>query len=306
MSKLAFIYPGQGSQSVGMGSEFVANFKVARELVERASDALGQDFNKILNDETLLNQTKFTQPAILLVSAMAQSVAQSEFGLECALAFGHSLGEVSSYCLNGGASFEDAIILTHKRGELMQETCDKSGSEVGMLVSLGLDSNVVAKLCEESRTKGGKVWAANFNLNTQIVVGGVKADLESLAVALKEAGAKRAMLLKMSIASHCPLLSDAVKPFGELLESKIKDCDVDVISNATLALYRLKSDALVNLTKQIVEPVLWEKCVLKAVDVGVEKFIEFGNGNVLAGLNNKITNIETISVNSIESLNKLK
>lgn len=306
MSKLAFIYPGQGSQSVGMGAEFVANFKEASNLLERASEALGQDFSKILNDESLLNQTQFTQPAIFLVSSMAHHIVKSEFGLTCELALGHSLGEVSAYCLNGGASFEDSIILTHKRGQLMQDVCDKSGTAVGMLVSLGLKANIVEKICAEARSSGAQVWAANFNLDTQIVIGGVRTDLEALSEKLKAAGAKRAMLLKMSIASHCPILQDALKPFRQLLESKINDCSVDIISNATLALYRLKADALQNLTRQIVEPVLWEKCVLKAKDIGVDKFIELGNGNVLAGLNNKITDIETISINSIESLNKLK
>lgn len=304
--KYAFIYPGQGSQSAEMGQDFLKNFKVARELLERASETLGQDFSKILSDESLLNQSKFTQPCIFLVSAMAQSIVSSEFGIVPIFAFGHSLGEVSAYCLNGGASFEDSIILTHKRGALMQEVCDALGSAAGMLVCLGLESSVVENLCALARKNGRKVWAANFNLKAQIVVAGLKSDLESLSVELKNAGAKRAMLLKMSIASHCPLLSAATSPFQALLDSKISDCDVDIISNATLALYRLKADALQNLTRQIVEPVLYEKCVLKACDIGVDKFIELGNGNILAGLNSKISNIETISINNTESLSRLK
>ncbi len=299
--KYAFIFPGQGSQSLGMGKDFVNNFKVARELLENASDILKINMNNILmDDEEKLNKTEYTQPSIFLVSAMAYYILQQEYDIKPFIAFGHSLGEVSAYCLSGGANFKDSIILTHKRGYFMSKACE--GKEVGMMVCIGLSANKLEVICKEAQENNMSVWAANYNIEGQIVLAGIKHDLENISETLKNAGARRTLLLKMNVASHCPLLLDSISPFNELLQNIIKDSEVDIISNATLKLYKTKQDALINLTQQLVQPVLYNKSVLKAIELGVEKFIEFGNGNVLAGLNNKISNIPTISINSTESL----
>ncbi|PAF49715.1 [acyl-carrier-protein] S-malonyltransferase [Helicobacter sp. 13S00401-1] len=297
--KYAFLYPGQGSQSLNMGLDFIANFKVAKELSQRASEVLKCDFEDLLKDESRLNLTQFTQPAIFTVSAMAQAIFESESEIRPTLAFGHSLGEVSSYCLNGGASFEDGVNLTHKRGEFMAKACEDK--ECGMLVVLGLKESLLKTMCEEERKKGAKVYAANFNLEGQTVLAGIKKDLESFMPVLKEAGAKRTLLLNMSVASHCDLLQSACAPFETLLESKLQDSKIEVISNATLELYKSKDKALVNLTSQLIMPVRYHECVEVAKLKGITCFIEFGNGTVLAGLNAKL-GAQTLSINNTESL----
>lgn len=306
--KYAFIYPGQGSQSQGMGRDFVDNFSIAKTLLEEASDILGQDMKKILyEDEEKLNETQYTQPAIFLVSAMAHKIAEKEYGIKAAIAFGHSLGEVSAYCLNGGANFADSIYLTHKRGQFMSEVCNSivSTSSAGMMVCLGLATNILENICKEAQQNGKQVWAANYNMEGQVVLAGIKEDLESISNTLKEAGAKRTLLLKMSVASHCPLLQDSIPPFKELLQKIIANSNVEIIANANLTLYRTKEEALQNLTQQLIKPVLYHQCVSKAKELSVTHFIEFGNGSVLAGLNNKISDIPTTSINSVQSLQQL-
>ena len=302
--KYAFIYPGQGSQTKGMGRDFVENFSIAKMLLEEASDSLKQDMAKILyEDEEKLNETQYTQPAIFLVSAMAHKIVEKEYGIKAEIAFGHSLGEVSAYCLNGGANFGDSIYLTHKRGQFMAEAC--KNKNVGMMVCLGLATNVLEETCIKAQKEGKQVWAANCNMEGQIVLAGIKEDLESVSDTLKEAGAKRTLLLKMSVASHCPLLQDSIPPFKALLETSINDSIIEIISNANLSLYKTKEEALQNLTQQLIKPVLYHQCVSKAKELGVTQFIEFGNGSVLAGLNNKISDIPTISINSVQSIQGL-
>ena len=304
----AFIYPGQGSQALGMGKSFRDNFKVARELSQRASDCLHLDMDKLLDSQQeKLNETEYTQPAIFLVSAMAQAIVESESEIKPALAFGHSLGEVSAYCLNGGATFDKAIKLVRKRGEYMFKACSGGDSklEAGMLVSLGLKVEGVEGVCNELQKEGLQVWPANYNLENQLVLAGVKQDLKVAEQRLKAAGAKRAMLLSMNVASHCPLLAKALDPFREILESSLEDSGVPVLSNATLEAYTTKQKALAFLTDQLVKPVLYYKSVLKAKDLGIVRFIELGHGNLLAGLNSKISDIPTLSINSAESLSAL-
>ncbi len=302
--KYAFIYPGQGSQTLGMGKDFIDNFTTAKLLAEQASDILKLDMLKILHeDEAKLNETAYTQPAIFLVSAMAHHIVAQEYGIQASIAFGHSLGEVSAYCLNGGASFADSVYLTHKRGQFMAQAC--KDKEVGMMVCLGLATHTLETICKEAQDSGLQVWAANYNLEGQVVLAGVRSDLESVSKALKDAGAKRTLLLKMSVASHCPLLQDSIPPFYDLLQTSINDSQIDIIANATLALYRAKEEALQNLTQQLIKPVLYHQCVCKAKELGITHFIEFGNGNVLAGLNNKISDIPTMSINTAQSLQQL-
>lgn len=302
--KYAFIYPGQGSQTKGMGRDFVENFSIAKMLLEEASDSLKQDMAKILyDDEEKLNETQYTQPAIFLVSAMAHKIVEKEYGIKAEIAFGHSLGEVSAYCLNGGANFGDSIYLTHKRGQFMAEAC--KNKNVGMMVCLGLATNVLEDICIKAQKEGKQVWAANYNMEGQVVLAGIKEDLESISDTLKEAGAKRTLLLKMSVASHCPLLQDSIPPFKALLETSVNDSNIEIISNANLSLYKTKEEALQNLTQQLIKPVLYHQCVSKAKELGITQCIEFGNGSVLAGLNNKISDIPTISINSVQSIQGL-
>ena len=236
--KCAFLFPGQGSQSVGMGEDFFNNSEVAKQMIVDASAKTGIDFEKLLfteNDD--LEKTEFTQPAILLVSAIAHTLFENEMPIKPVYALGHSLGEFSALVSVGALDAIDAVELVNLRGKLMAEAC--AGQDVGMMVSLGLDDEVVEEICEKQREAGLKVWPVNYNAAGQIVIAGIKPDLEVLAPILKEAKAKRAMLLNMSVASHCPLLESATAPLVEKLETVLKDEFIaPVISNVTAKEYR--------------------------------------------------------------------
>ena len=203
--RIAMIFPGQGSQSIGMGKSFYENSAVAREMFEKAGERIGVDFTKLLFEENdQLDKTQYTQPAILLISLIAYRLFQDACPIKPTMLLGHSLGEFSALSAAGAIDYVDAVELVNKRGELMQSACDDI--DAGMMAILGLDDNVVEELCATANAAGKKVWPANFNQNGQLVVAGLKADLQSMEATFKEAGAKRALLLNMSIASHCPLL----------------------------------------------------------------------------------------------------
>jgi [acyl-carrier-protein] S-malonyltransferase len=182
----------------------------------------------------------------------------------------------------------------------MAKACE--GQDVGMLVSLGLSDEVVEELCSKERENGKKVWAVNYNTDGQIVIAGIKADLEELEPKLKEAGARRAMLLNMSVASHCPLLDSAVEPFKTELESVIKDEFLaPVISNVTAKPYSSKDEAINLLPKQLIMPVLYKQSILN-IDNETDYYIEFGHGNVLKGLNKKLTKKPHFNISNAKTL----
>ncbi|MEY4504206.1 MAG: malonyl-CoA-[acp] transacylase, partial [Pseudomonadota bacterium] len=190
MQKIALLFPGQGSQAVGMGKSFIENFSVASQMVSDASDKLGFDMKSLLLEPSdKLELTAYSQPAILLVSLMAYRVFESEFALKPEFAIGHSLGEISAVASAGALADMDAVYAVRQRGLWMQEACDGVGA--GMMVVLGLADDVVNSICATAQLDGKKVWAANFNADGQVVLAGNKADLEAMEPILKEAGAKR-------------------------------------------------------------------------------------------------------------------
>jgi [acyl-carrier-protein] S-malonyltransferase len=194
----------------------------------------------------------------------------------------------------------DAVELVNLRGKLMAEACE--GQDVGMLVSLGLDDETVEKICQEQREAGMKVWPVNYNAQGQIVIAGLKPDLQKLEPILKEAKARRAMLLNMSVASHCPLLESATAPLAQKLEEVLKDeFTAPVISNVTADRYSSKAEALELLPKQLVSPVLYKQSIAK-FDDEVDCYIEFGHGGVLKGLNRKATKKPHFVVSDMQSL----
>jgi len=307
MIKSAFLFPGQGSQAVGMGRSFVENSKTAAQMVEAASDALKIDMaNLLFEPNDMLEQTKYTQPAILLVSMIAyhlfrQKIANSEIDGNPAFTLGHSLGEFSALAVVGAIDWLETVKLVHLRGDLMQKACD--GIDAGMMVVLGLADNDVEDICVNARERGKKVWPANYNADGQIVIAGIKEDLQALESTLKDAKARRVMLLNMSVASHCPLLESAVNPLTESLDNLLNDnFSSPVISNVTAKAYNTKSEAMNLLGKQLVSPVLYKQSIQGNDDL-VDRYIEFGHGGVLKGLNRRTTKKPTLVVSDYDSLN---
>ena len=299
--KCAFLFPGQGSQAQGMGQDFFNNSDIAKQMISDASERTGIDFQNLLFEENdKLEKTEYTQPAILLVSAIAHKLFENEMPIKPVYALGHSLGEFSAFVSVGALDAIDAVELVNLRGKLMAEAC--AGQDVGMLVSLGLDDEKVEEICNAQRDAGLKVWPVNYNAAGQIVIAGLKPDLEVLAPILKEAKAKRAMLLNMSVASHCPLLESATGP----LEAKLKEVLRDefmapVVSNVTAKTYNTKAEALDLLPKQLVSPVLYKQSIAN-FDDEVDCYVEFGHGGVLKGLNRKATNKPHFVVSDMASL----
>ncbi|HEC1780565.1 TPA: ACP S-malonyltransferase [Campylobacter lari] len=298
----AFIFPGQGSQSVGMGLSFYDNSKKAKELLDNASDFCKIDFKNLLFKENEnLNKSEFTQMAIVLNSLMAYEALKEQVDIEAKYSLGHSLGEFSALATQDAFSFLDVIALVNKRGKFMQEDCSKI--EAGMMVILGLEDKVVEELCQKALSEKKNIFAANYNCDGQIVVAGLKPDLASYESEFKNAGAKRAMLLNMSVASHCPLLKNASLKLTKELEPILKESFKSVVSNVNSKVYNDKNQALMLLSEQLIKPVLYKQSI-KAIDEEVDFYIEFG-ASVLKGLNKKITQKETYALSKIEDIDEI-
>lgn len=298
----AFIFPGQGSQNVGMGKEFYNNSINAKKLLEQASDFCKIDFKHLLftqNED--LNKSEFTQPAIVLNSLMCYlALFEKRPDLKPKLALGHSLGEFSALAISKAFDFLEAINLVRKRGLFMQEDCSRI--EAGMMVVLGLSDEVVEELCQKAEKENKQIYAANYNCDGQIVVAGLKTDLLSYESEFKNAGAKRAMLLNMSVLSHCPLLENASLKLGVELEKVLNSNFSPVVSNVSAKLYQDKEEALHLIQNQLIKPVLYKQSI-KNIENEVEGFVEFG-ANVLKGLNKKITPKETYALTNMNDIDE--
>lgn len=295
--KYAFIFPGQGSQAIGMGKDFYENYALAKELFDNASDILKIDMKSLLFEENdNINQTKFTQSAILLVSYIAYKLFNEQNKAKPIFALGHSLGEISANLVSNAMSFESAINLVYKRGELMQRACENV--DAGMAVVIGIDDKSLQDFCKENQN----IWCANYNSDGQSVLAGSKEALLKAEENIKKIGAKRFLILPMSVASHCPLLSSILEDFREILDkSLIDNFDFEIISNATVETYSSKAKAIDLLTRQLVEPVFYKQSILNNQD-RIDCFIEFGYGSVLKGLNKRISSKPTYSIGDIQSL----
>ena len=307
MKKIAMIFAGQGSQAVGMGKDFYENSEIARDMFAKASERIGVDFKELIFEENdKLGQTAYTQPAILLVQMIAYKLFTDACpDVKAELFLGHSLGEFSALCASGAIDYVDAVELVHKRGAFMQSACDEI--EAGMMVLVGLDDESVEKVCADAQANGKKVWPANYNQDGQLVVAGMKSDLVSLEQTFKDAGAKRALLLDMLVASHCALLAPAQEPLAELMQTMVtENFSAPVVSNVTTQPYSTKADAVALLKDQLVKPVKYKQSIL-AIAADVDMAIEFGNGITLKGLNRRIAkDLTTLNISDMASLEKVK
>ena len=302
MKKFAFIFAGQGSQSVGMGKDFYENFSSAKLLLNDACNDTGIDFEELLftqNDK--LDKTEFTQPAIVLNSLMSYLAFSERIKAKPEFSLGHSLGEFIALAVSGAFSFVEAIRLVNLRGKFMQEAC--LGKDAGMMVVLGLSDDVVEGICKEAHDEGLQIYAANYNCDGQIVVAGVRADLAKYEAKFKEAGAKRAMLLNMSVASHCPILEPASVRLANELEGVLAANFAPVVSNVNAKIYTDKNEALVLLKEQLTHPVRYKQSI-KNYENEVDCFIELGAAT-LKGINKKITERPTYSVTDMASLEEV-
>ena len=302
MKKFAFIFAGQGSQSVGMGKDFYENFSSAKLLLNDVCNDTGIDFEELLftqNDK--LDKTEFTQPAIVLNSLMSYLAFSNFIKAKPEFSLGHSLGEFTALAVSGAFSFIEAIRLVNLRGKFMQEAC--IGKDAGMMVVLGLSDEVVEGICKEAHDEGLQIYAANYNCDGQIVVAGVRADLAKYEAKFKEAGAKRAMLLNMSVASHCPMLEPASVKLASELEGVVAENFAPVVSNVNAKIYTDKNEALVLLKEQLTHPVRYKQSI-KNYENEVDCFIELGAAT-LKGINKKITEKPTYSVTDMASLEEV-
>ena len=302
MKKFAFIFAGQGSQSVGMGKDFYENFSSAKLLLNDACNDTGIDFEELLftqNDK--LDKTEFTQPAIVLNSLMSYLAFSERIKAKPEFSLGHSLGEFTALAVSGAFSFVEAIRLVNLRGKFMQEAC--IGKDAGMMVVLGLSDEVVEGICKEAHDEGLQIYAANYNCDGQIVVAGVRADLAKYEAKFKEAGAKRAMLLNMSVASHCPILEPASVKLANELEGVLAENFAPVVSNVNAKIYTDKNEALVLLKEQLTHPVRYKQSI-KNYENEVDCFIELGAAT-LKGINKKITEKPTYSVTDMASFEEV-
>jgi [acyl-carrier-protein] S-malonyltransferase len=304
--KIAMIFAGQGSQSVGMGKDFYENSDIAKEMFHKASERIGVDFKELLwTENEQLGQTAYTQPAILLIQMIAYRLFQEACpDIKAELFLGHSLGEFSALCASGGIDYIDAIELVHKRGTLMQEACESI--DAGMMALVGIDDESAETVCKNAQLEGKKVWPANYNQDGQLVVAGMKLDLIALEQNFKEAGAKKAILLNMSVASHCDLLASAQEPLALLMSDMIKEnFTAPIISNVTTKPYKSKDEAVFLLREQLVKPVKYKQSILEIVK-DVDMAIEFGQGNVLKGLNKRIAkDLNTLNISDMTTLSKV-
>ena len=286
--KTAFVFPGQGSQKVGMLKDLYEAYPIVRERFAQADEALGYSISQLCFEgpDTELVKTANTQPAILTASVACYEILK-EKGFTPDIVGGHSLGEYSALVAAGVLDFKDAVYVVHKRGEYMQEAVPLG--EGAMAAILALPREDVVRICGEVNDTVGSVQAVNFNCPGQIVIAGATKAVEVAAEKMKEAGAKRAVMLPVSAPFHSRLMEPAAKRLQEELDNiEVKDAQIPVVANITGEILKDGAAIKAALVKQAAAPVLWEDCVATMVDFGVTRFVEVGPGKVLTGFTKKI------------------
>lgn len=303
MTKIAFIFPGQGSQSVGMGAEFVTNDEKSKEFYERADEALGFALtDTMLNGpQEKLTLTYHAQPALLTSGVMvANKLLQA--GVTPHYTAGHSLGEYSALVVSNVLTFEDAVKTVHQRGMFMDQAVP--AGQGAMAAILALDGEKLAAICQEVSFAGEVVQVANFNCPGQIVISGTKQGVDEACIKAKEAGAKRALPLVVSGPFHSALMQPAADQLAQVVENlSLQAPQIPVVSNVTSQFLTDVSQIKEEMVAQVTSSVKWEQNVEKLLAEGVTVFIECGPGKVLSGLVKKIDrNVQTYCVYDEASL----
>ncbi|MGO2258210.1 MAG: ACP S-malonyltransferase [Hafnia alvei] len=293
MSKFAMVFPGQGSQTVGMLADLAAQFPIVEQTFAEASDALGYDLWKLVQEGPAeeLNKTWQTQPALLAASVAIYRVWQQENGAQPTMMAGHSLGEYSALVCAGVLDFKQAIRLVELRGKLMQEAVPAGTGAMSAII--GLDNDAIAKACEES-AQGEVVSPVNFNSPGQVVIAGNKDAVERAGAACKAAGAKRALPLPVSVPSHCALMKPAADKLAIALQGIAFNAPQFPVVNNVDVKTETSPDAIRDaLVRQLYSPVRWSESVEFMAGEGVEHLLEVGPGKVLTGLTKRIVDTMT-------------
>jgi [acyl-carrier-protein] S-malonyltransferase len=286
MGKTAWIFPGQGSQYVGMGRDLCERYEEARQTFDCAERTLGADLTRIMFEgpEDALRQTECAQPAIF-VHSVALSRALSAQGLSATMVAGHSLGEYSALVASGALEFEEALALVRDRAQSMQDACEANPG--AMAAVIGLDASVVEKICADA--SDGVVDVANINSPGQVVISGDPEAVKAACEAAKERGAKRAIPLKVSGAFHSRLMESAVENFEPSISSaNISAPEKGFLPNVSASITQDPEEIRRRLVEQICSPVRWQATIEKMIDEGVDTFVEVGPGKVLTGLLKRI------------------
>lgn len=304
MGKLAYVFPGQGSQAVGMLADLAGEHSLIESTFEEASAALGYDLWQLAQSgpEDKLNQTEFTQPALLAASIAIWRVAQSLGAVKPDVVAGHSLGEYSALVAAGVIGFADAIKLVQQRGQFMQTAVPLG--QGGMAAVLGLEDDIVRELCAKASHGEELVQAANYNAPGQVVIAGSNAALERAIEALKDAGAKRAMPLAVSAPFHSALMRPAADKMAEALAGvTFNSPEIQVLQNVDAGYHSNVDEIRSNLVAQMFSAVLWTETIQRLAADDVTTVVECGPGKVLSGLTKRIDkSIQGLSINSLESL----
>ncbi len=308
MANIAFLFPGQGSQAVGMGLDYYDGFSESRAIFDQANDILGFDLKDMIfnGSKEDLQKTENTQPALLTMSVAVLKVLENK-GITAKVCAGHSLGEFSAHVAAGTLNFADGLKTVRKRGELMASA---DQSSIGMMAAIiGLEDSVVEEICKTASGLG-LVIPANYNCPGQVVISGERRGVEEGIRLAKEAKARMAVPLEVSGAFHSPLIQEASVKFESFLRDiPINKPNIPVVSNVTADIVQL-DDIKSSWVKQMLSSVLWKKSVDKMIDMGVDTFIEVGAGKVLQGLvkktNRSVTTLGSDNINSLEkTLEKL-
>jgi len=301
----AVIFPGQGSQSIGMGLDFFNSFDRSKSIFLKSDEVLGYKLTDIIfnGSDEKLRLTENTQPALLAVSTVIWDIISTR--IEPSFFAGHSLGEYTAIAAAGGLSFTDALLTVHNRGKFMQNATPVG---VGMMMAvLGMEDETIIEVCRSVSDADFIVEPANFNCDGQVVVAGHLSLQEKFTEAAKSAGAKRIIPLSVSAPFHCSLMNPAKAKMKTYLESvKIDDISIPIVNNIDAKIVNRAEDILDGIIRQISGAVRWSSSVRVMIEKGVTRFIEVGAGSVLTGLVKKIDkNVEVFNISAVEDLKKL-